>query len=105
MKETVDKYGSKYLHPCVSLTGIEAQGYMYLCVCDSFLLILGLDIVVANSAMVPKQTGFTDLSVEDFQSVLNLNVISQVVVAKAALPHLEVTKGNIVFMSSIAGKT
>ena len=81
------------------------QEYIQICVGHFSLSSSGLDIVVANSAVLPKASALRDTSIEDFQSVLNLNLMSQVVVAKAALPHLEVTKGNIVFMSSIAGKT
>jgi len=42
---------------------------------------------------------------EDFVKEFNFNVFSPVAMTQACMPHLEKTKGNIIFMSSINGKT
>ncbi len=40
---------------------------------------------------------------EDFRFNLDLNLTSNFVLTKHALPHLEKTRGNIVYISSVAG--
>ncbi len=37
------------------------------------------------------------------KDTLDLNLVSNVLLTKHALPHLEKTKGNIAFISSVAG--
>ena len=41
---------------------------------------------------------------EDFDFDLGINLRSNFIITKAALPHLERTKGNILYISSVAGK-
>jgi len=45
-----------------------------------------------------------ELTLEEFALPLKLDVQGGFSVTKAALPHLEKTKGNIVYLSSMSGK-
>ena len=45
-----------------------------------------------------------DTEMDDFMATFNLNFFCPVVMTKEALPHLERTRGNIVYVSSILGK-
>ncbi len=40
---------------------------------------------------------------EGFQQTFDLNFMSAVATTKEALPHLEATKGNIVYIASLTG--
>ncbi len=44
-----------------------------------------------------------DLSLEDFHACSDLNYRAAFLLTKHALPHLEKTKGNILFISSVLG--
>ena len=54
--------------------------------------------VLQNSA---HPSGF--FSIEDFRSLLDLNLVSYFAACKFALPHLRKVKGNIINMSSLVG--
>ena len=41
---------------------------------------------------------------EDFRKTIELNLIAPFVMTREAIPHLEKTRGNILFVSSIAGE-
>lgn len=45
-----------------------------------------------------------DLSLKALNFTLGLNLVAPFVLTRQALPHLEKTKGNILYMSSVAGK-
>ncbi|MGP4953216.1 SDR family NAD(P)-dependent oxidoreductase, partial [Psychrobacter sp. T6-1] len=61
-----------------------------------------LDIVV-NNAGKGMQGKIIDLSAEDWQSAMDVNLNGTFYVCQAALPHLIKTKGNIVNVSSLSG--
>ncbi len=46
-----------------------------------------------------------DTKLEDFQRNMELNLTTNFLLTKHALPHLEKTKGSIVYISSVAGKS
>lgn len=50
-------------------------------------------------------THIRDFSVDTFRSVLDLNLVGPFVLTKHALPHLEKTKGNILYVSSVGGQS
>jgi len=62
----------------------------------------GIDVVVANVGSGEARGGW-ELARNDWESVLNLNLLGGVQLATAALPHLVARRGNLVMISSIAG--
>jgi NAD(P)-dependent dehydrogenase (short-subunit alcohol dehydrogenase family) len=62
-----------------------------------------LDCLINNAGCHPAHKPIDDFSIEEFQSLLNLNLVSIFVACKAALPHLRKTKGNIINLSSLVG--
>ncbi|KAJ2944439.1 hypothetical protein O0L34_g3777 [Tuta absoluta] len=64
-----------------------------------------LDILVNNAGIVGSGTSILDENIaKDLDKVLNTNLRSVVFLTHVAAPHLIATKGNIVNISSIAGK-
>eukprot|EP01116_Phalansterium_solitarium_P003465 TRINITY_DN14296_c0_g1_i1.p2 TRINITY_DN14296_c0_g1~~TRINITY_DN14296_c0_g1_i1.p2 ORF type:complete len:285 (+),score=78.09 TRINITY_DN14296_c0_g1_i1:1018-1872(+) len=63
-----------------------------------------IDCLINNAGMHPDHRPIDDFSIEDFQSLLNLNLVSYFAAAKFALPHLRKVKGNVINMSSLVGK-
>ena len=62
-----------------------------------------LDCLINNAGWHPAHKPIDDFTVEEFQSLLNLNLVSIFVACKFALPHLRKTKGNIINLSSLVG--
>ena len=63
----------------------------------------GIDAVVANVGSGTARGGW-ELTLDDWQSVLNINLLGGMVLASAALPHLIARGGgSLTFTSSIAG--
>ena len=62
-----------------------------------------LDIVIQNAAIYPWSL-IGDISVEEWDSVLGVNLRSAFLTAQAALPHMRSSKsGRMIFISSITG--
>ena len=59
-----------------------------------------LDCVVNNAGWHPPATPIEEISLDDFNHLLQLNLASAFLSCKYALPHLVETKGNIINMSS-----
>ena len=47
---------------------------------------------------------FRDMELDHINEITNTNLISPMMLTKFALPQLEKTKGNIVFISSVFGR-
>jgi NAD(P)-dependent dehydrogenase (short-subunit alcohol dehydrogenase family) len=62
-----------------------------------------LDCLINNAAVHPPFKSIDDFSVEEFQELLQVNVISYFAASKAALPHLRRTRGSIVNIGSLTG--
>lgn len=63
----------------------------------------GIDAVVANVGSGTSRGGW-DLNLDDWQSALNINLLSGMALASAVLPHLIARgDGSLTFISSIAG--
>ncbi|XP_033115924.1 17-beta-hydroxysteroid dehydrogenase 14-like [Anneissia japonica] len=60
-----------------------------------------LDCLVNNAGWHPPQQVIDDTSVEEFKSLINLNLINYFAFAKYSLPHLRKTNGNIINVSSL----
>jgi len=63
-----------------------------------------IDCLINNAGAHPDHRPIDGFSVEDFQALLNLNLVSYFAASKYALPHLRKVKGNIINMSSLVGK-
>lgn len=62
----------------------------------------GLDTVVANVGSGTARDGW-DLKRDDWESALDANLLGSMALATEALPHLIARRGNLIFISSIAG--
>ena len=62
-----------------------------------------LDCLINNAGWHPPHKTIDDFSIEDFRSLLDLNLVSIFAACKFALPHLRQTRGNIINMSSLVG--
>lgn len=63
----------------------------------------GLDIVVANAGVNGTWAGIEDLSVEDFRSTIDINLVGTFVTIKHAIPHLARGGGSVVVTASVNG--
>lgn len=62
-----------------------------------------LDCIVNNAGWHPPSETVDQVSVDDFEQLLRLNLTSTFLGCKLALPHLRKTRGSIINMSSEAG--
>jgi NAD(P)-dependent dehydrogenase (short-subunit alcohol dehydrogenase family) len=60
-----------------------------------------IDCLINNAGWHPPHQPIDAFSVEDFRSLLDLNLVSYFAACKFALPHLRRVKGNIINMSSL----
>lgn len=61
-----------------------------------------LDVMV-NSAGILMGGSIETLTLEDYDKVMNINTRSALVLTQSAIPHLVLTRGNIVHVSSVTG--
>ena len=62
-----------------------------------------LDCLINNAGWHPGHKPIDDFSVQDFRTLLDLNLVSIFAACKFALPYLRKTKGNIINISSLVG--
>lgn len=62
-----------------------------------------LDVVVANAGVNGTWAGIDDLTVEDFRSTLDINLVGTFTTIKYAVPHLRRRGGSVVVTSSVNG--
>ncbi len=62
-----------------------------------------IDCLINNAGWHPPHKPIDDFSIEEFRSLLDLNLVSYFTACKFALPHLRKVKGNIINMSSLVG--
>jgi NAD(P)-dependent dehydrogenase (short-subunit alcohol dehydrogenase family) len=63
----------------------------------------GLDCLVNNAGWHPPHRSVDDIPVQEFVSLLRLNVVSYFEIAKLALPALRRSKGSIINIGSLVG--
>lgn len=61
-----------------------------------------LDVLINNVGIIIRHN-LMNMSIGDFDRIMNTNVRSAVILTKCAVPHLERAKGNIVNVSSVVG--
>jgi len=62
-----------------------------------------IDCLINNAGWHPPYKTIDEFTLEDFQKILDLNVMSVFAASKFALPHLRKTKGNIINIASLVG--
>ena len=62
-----------------------------------------LDCLINNAGWHPPHKPIDAFSVQDFRDLLDLNLVSIFAACKFALPHLRITNGNIINISSLVG--
>ena len=62
-----------------------------------------LDVVVANAGVNGTWAGIEDLTVEDFRSTLDINLVGTFITIKHAVPHLKRQGGSVIVTSSVNG--
>ena len=62
-----------------------------------------LDVVVANAGVNGTWAGIDDLTVEDFRSTLDINLVGTFTTIKYAVPHLRAHGGSVIVTSSVNG--
>jgi len=63
----------------------------------------GIDILVTNAGHLVERREVRDMDAALFHRIVDVNLTSTFFTVRAAIPHLERTKGSIVTMSSLAG--
>ena len=63
----------------------------------------GLDVVVANAGMGTTEP-VAEMPTGSYRRMMSVNVDGSFFTARAALPHLEESSGNLIFMGSFAGQ-
>jgi len=63
----------------------------------------GLDIVISVAGAAALKT-VRELTLEEFNLPLKVDLAGSFLLSKYSLPHLEKTKGNLVFISSFGSK-
>jgi NAD(P)-dependent dehydrogenase (short-subunit alcohol dehydrogenase family) len=62
-----------------------------------------LDVVVANAGVNGTWAGIDDLSIEDFRTTLDINLVGTFTTIKYAVPHLRRRGGSVIVTSSVNG--
>ena len=62
-----------------------------------------IDCLINNAGLHPSHHPIDDFSIEDFESLLRLNLVSYFAACKFALPYLRKTHGSIINISSLVG--
>lgn len=62
-----------------------------------------IDCLINNAGWHPPHKPVDDFSVEEFEDLINLNLVSVFTACKFVLPYLRQTKGNIINIASLVG--
>jgi len=96
LKELIDSYGVRVV--TVDLATVNGPSSLI----DSAAKEHGkVDVLVNNVGIASPRSGFLSISDDEWQRVFNLTFFSAVRTSRAALPHLLVSRGTIVNISSI----
>jgi NAD(P)-dependent dehydrogenase (short-subunit alcohol dehydrogenase family) len=64
-----------------------------------------IDILVNCAGYFPKQLPIDEVTVQDFNDILKVNLVAYYALARFALPYIRTAKGNIVNIGSVIGTT
>ncbi|KAI1136561.1 NAD(P)-binding protein [Hypoxylon sp. FL0543] len=65
----------------------------------------GPDILVSNAGYGKRRNGIADVSLEEFDHTINVNLRASFILCKLSIPHMEAQRwGRIIFISSIAAQ-
>ncbi|OTA96652.1 hypothetical protein M434DRAFT_392590 [Hypoxylon sp. CO27-5] len=65
----------------------------------------GPDILVSNAGYGKRRNGISDVSLEEFDYTINVNLRASFILCKLSIPHMEARRwGRIIFISSIAAQ-
>ncbi|KAL7623911.1 hypothetical protein AAE478_005468 [Parahypoxylon ruwenzoriense] len=65
----------------------------------------GPDILVSNAGYGKRRSGISDVSVEEFDYTINVNLRASFILSKLSIPHMEAQGwGRIIYISSIAAQ-
>lgn len=64
----------------------------------------GLDVVVNNAGLGRAETAIEDLDLDAYRQMMDVNCDGMFHVARAAMPHLKESAGNLLFLGSMAGQ-
>jgi NADP-dependent 3-hydroxy acid dehydrogenase YdfG len=94
------KYGTETL---VSPTDVRDEDDVASMVEETVSAFGGLDVLVNNAGLARGDT-VEDLSTDEFRTMQETNVDGVFFAARAALPHLRESSGNLIFLGSFAGQ-
>ena len=63
-----------------------------------------LDVVVSNAGLGREETSIEELETEAYRQMMDVNCDGMFFLARAAMPHLKATEGNLILMGSMAGQ-
>ncbi|WP_435178473.1 SDR family oxidoreductase [Halorussus sp. AFM4] len=63
-----------------------------------------LDVVVSNAGLGREETVIEELETEAYRQMMDVNCDGMFFLARAAMPHLKQTEGNLIFMASMSGQ-
>lgn len=63
-----------------------------------------LDVVVSNAGLGREETTIGELETEAYRQMMSVNCDGMFFLARAAVPHLKETEGNLILMGSMAGQ-
>ena len=64
----------------------------------------GLDVVVNNAGLGRTETAIEDLDLDAYRQMMDVNCDGMFHVARAVMPHLKESEGNLIFLGSMAGQ-
>ena len=98
-KNEISKIQPKIISICCDVSAIEGG---QLLINETIKAFARIDILV-NNAGISMRGNFADLRPEVFKTIFETNVFGSVNTAIPAIKYLRLTKGSIVFISSLAG--
>lgn len=103
-RKAVDELAAAGRHTALFIpTDVAAQADMQAMIDATITRFGRLDCLVNNAGWHPPAMTIDQTSVEDYEALLRLNLVSTFMGCKFALPHLRKTRGSIINMSSEVG--
>lgn len=102
--EKISRFFRDTSQEIIPLQADVSQHEVYIPLLTKILNTVGVPDIVVNSAGITKPAFFNDISMEEFQKIIDVNYLGTVATIKAVLPAmLKRDSGTIVNISSVAG--